>query len=49
MVEYSQATQDRFADEAAGLDPVKQGQVVRFLGDYAAMRAANRACKNAKP
>lgn len=44
MANYSQADLDEFASEVAGLQPTTQKQVIRFLGDYKAMREANRAC-----
>lgn len=44
MVAYSPADQAEFAVQAAALDPAKFKQVLRFLGDYKAMRDANRAC-----
>ncbi len=44
MVQYSTADQAEFADEVARLQPDAQKQVIRFLGDYKAMREANRAC-----
>lgn len=46
QVDYSQADQAAFADEVEALDPKKNPQVIRFLGDYRAMRSANRACHN---
>jgi hypothetical protein len=44
MAEYSQADQAAFADEVASLNAKANPQVLRFLGDYKAMRDANRAC-----
>lgn len=44
MVTYSPADQLDFADEVEALDAKKNPQVLRFLGDYKAMRDANRAC-----
>lgn len=43
MVTYSQPDQTEFAAEVERLDPYKEKQVIRFLGDYKAIRAANRA------
>lgn len=48
MPAYSLADQQLFAREAAALDPVKDDQVIRFLGDYKAMRDADRACLASK-
>lgn len=45
QVVYSPADQAAFADEVDALNRAgKTPQVLRFLGDYKAMRDANRAC-----
>lgn len=45
MVPYSAADQSTFADEAEALKQTgKFPQTLRFLGDYKAMRDADRAC-----
>lgn len=45
MVPYSAADQNTFADEAEALKQTgKFPQTLRFLGDYKAMRDADRAC-----
>lgn len=44
MVTYSAGDQADFAREVGSLDLTTYRQVIRFLGDYRAMRAANRAC-----
>lgn len=50
MVEYAPTDQTKFADETAALDKSRQYPVtLRFLGDYKAMRDANRTCKATAP
>lgn len=42
---YSLSDQQEFAKEERALDPVKDKQVIRFLGDYHAMRLADLTCQ----
>lgn len=46
MAPYSLMDQQEFAAEVRALDPIKDKQVIRFLGDYAALRSADRACQS---
>lgn len=46
MAEYSLADQREFAAEVANLDPVKDAQVIRFLGDYHQLRNTNKTCQH---
>ena len=41
---YSAADQAEFAKEVAALNPYADREVLRFLGDYKAMRDGDRAC-----
>lgn len=44
LVDYALPDQQEFGREVAALDPVKDKQVIRFLGDYHAMRDADKVC-----
>lgn len=43
LVEYTQADQTKFADELTAMNG-KYPVVEKFLGDYAALRNADRVC-----